>query len=219
MLHRIKNSLKFRAKLLLAPLLYRHIPIGLSPVKLSLYLNTIRTTHLLHGAVVEIGCHLCGTTAIGVKMLDQLGSRREYYAFDTFSGFVPSQFEADGYRSGGAKDLSNFRCNGLDLARKILQLHKASRAHLVQADIVAMPPAELPETISMAQLDTDLYEPIMASLEKVYPRLEPGGVILVDDVIGNGWRAEQAFRDFCENNNLESVTHSGMGVLAKSLLS
>lgn len=213
-LRTLKKRLKYRTKLLLAPILYRHRPIGLSACKLSLYLNTLAVTSNLKGAVVEVGCHLCGTAALGADMLAQLGSQREYLAIDTFSGFPEAQFQQDNYQN--RKSAEGFSTNGLSLVRKILEMHRATQVRLLQADIVELDESELPERISMALLDTDLYAPIQASLEKVYPRLEPGGVILVDDCAHNGWRAEQAYQDFCRAHAIQPTLSFGMGVISKS---
>jgi O-methyltransferase len=39
----------------------------------------------------------------------------------------------------------------------------------------------LPERISVLRLDTDWYESTRLELEVLYPRLQPGGVLIVDD--------------------------------------
>jgi len=39
----------------------------------------------------------------------------------------------------------------------------------------------LPDKIAVLRLDTDWYESVKASLEALYPRLSPGGVIVFDD--------------------------------------
>merc|ERR1719421_482017 len=44
--------------------------------------------------------------------------------------------------------------------------------------------AEIPDKIAFAFLDGDLYESIYSALERVYPRLSPGGIVMVHDF---GW--------------------------------
>jgi hypothetical protein len=39
----------------------------------------------------------------------------------------------------------------------------------------------LPERIAILRLDTDFYESTKIELELLYPRLAPGGVLIVDD--------------------------------------
>jgi O-methyltransferase len=44
--------------------------------------------------------------------------------------------------------------------------------------------AQMPERISLLRLDTDWYESTRHELEHLWPRLEPGGVLILDDY---GW--------------------------------
>ena len=60
--------------------------------------------------------------------------------------------------------------------------------------------------IAFALVDLDLYRPVKESLERIFPQMAPGGVILVDDCgEGEGGRwdgAYQAFREFCAERNM-----------------
>jgi O-methyltransferase len=40
---------------------------------------------------------------------------------------------------------------------------------------------DLPDQIALLRLDTDWYESTKVSLEQLYPRLVPGGVLIIDD--------------------------------------
>jgi hypothetical protein len=42
-------------------------------------------------------------------------------------------------------------------------------------------PANLPEKICLLRLDTDWYESTKAEIEVLYPLIEPGGILIVDD--------------------------------------
>ncbi len=42
-------------------------------------------------------------------------------------------------------------------------------------------PHELPEKISFAYLDSDFYDPILLSLEAIYPKLSKGAIVIIDD--------------------------------------
>ena len=52
-------------------------------------------------------------------------------------------------------------------------------------DIVGSVPAYVRDhpdlEISLINLDTDIYEPAVTILEEFYPRLSPGGVLIIDD--------------------------------------
>ena len=56
-------------------------------------------------------------------------------------------------------------------------------------------PTNLPERIALLRLDTDWYESTRAELETLYPRLSPGGVLIIDDY-GHWQGARQAVDAF-----------------------
>ena len=201
-------------KKILAPYIYRHKPIGLSAGKLYLYLDALYKTKQVQGDVVEVGCNVCGTTALGKQMLRKMDSSKEYYCVDTFGGFVEEQFQSDQKKGTPDKKKKAFSNNDIELARKVLKIHKSESVKLIQADIVKLPADQLPKQISLCLLDVDLYEPIYAGLEKVLPRMAKGGVILVDDCGGATWKAGEAFKDFVAKHQITSWSNEfGMGII------
>jgi hypothetical protein len=76
-------------------------------------------------------------------------------------------YEDDLYRIVGA-NLASF---GIDLERHSVSLIKG----LVQDTLVVDQP------VALAHIDVDWYDPVMTCLTRVFPRLEPGGVIVLDD--------------------------------------
>jgi O-methyltransferase len=62
----------------------------------------------------------------------------------------------------------------------------------------------LPEQISFAYLDGDLYDSIKLSLESVYPRLSPGAICLIDDyadpaVFPEAWNELPGVKRACDD--------------------
>jgi len=201
-------------KKILAPLLYRHRPVGLGPARQYFYLDWLYKTLNVPGAVVEIGCNVGGTAALAHKMLRQLGSSKRYVCVDTFSGFVEEQFETDLELGNHPRRRRSFSANSLSLTRRVLSLHDAADVELIPADILELDPASLPETISACLIDVDLYQPVLTALAKTYPRLAPGGVLLVDDCQEEtDWQARKAYGAFMEELGLESRIEFGMGVV------
>lgn len=210
---------KKQAKKALAPVLYRHRPVGLSAGKLYLYLDALYKTATVNGDVVEVGCNVCGTSALAGQMLQKMGSSRRYVAVDTFGGFVEGQYKTDESLGNVKGKLDAFGANDMDLARRVLELHNATNVELLQGDIVALPPERLPASVSVCLIDVDLFEPVKVALEKVWPKLAPGGVILVDDchaaTIESNWQAGRAYREFCAEKNLPVAEEFGMGRIEK----
>jgi hypothetical protein len=87
----------------------------------------------------------------------------------------------------------------------------------VQAEIVGMLAHRLPADISCALIDVDLYDPTLAALQKVLPRMVNGGRILVDDCDDNGIfsGARQAYIDFCDRIGIPASYRFGMGLIER----
>jgi O-methyltransferase len=56
-------------------------------------------------------------------------------------------------------------------------------------------PKNLPERIAVLRLDTDWYASTKIELETLYPRLAPGGVLIVDDY-GHWMGAQRAVKEY-----------------------
>jgi len=73
-------------------------------------------------------------------------------------------------------------------------------------------PTSAPEAIALLRLDTDWYDSTAHELRHLYPRLVPGGVLIVDDY-GEMQGQKQAVDEFCQQNGtallLNRIDHSG----------
>lgn len=212
----LRVGVKRIAKSLLRPLIYRYPPIGLQPERLQLWLRTLIETSSVEGDIVEVGCSLGGTAAFSRRMLRNLGVAKRYVCVDTFSGFVPEQFDDDLGRGNRETNRWLFADNSSALVRAILDQHGATDVVLVQADIVTIPDSQLPERISAALLDVDLAVPIYEGLKKLYRKLSPGGVIAVDDCPENyDWQARQGYDRFCKEAGFTPRYELGVGLIKK----
>lgn len=126
------------------------------------------------GAFAELGVYK-GETA---RMFQAMDSSREIFLFDTFDGFN----EAD-LKNEDSKDSKystrNFSDTSLEAVKKLF----------VHTNSVHFLPGYFPETTvglkeqqyAFVHLDADLYLPTSKALEYFYPRLSPGGVIIIHD--------------------------------------
>jgi len=55
------------------------------------------------------------------------------------------------------------------------------RFHLVEGDVTLTLKENRPEQAALLRLDTDWYASTLAELEELYPRLVPGGILILDD--------------------------------------
>lgn len=133
------------------------------------------------GDVVEFGCYI-GTTSLFIRrLLDIAGVSQTaiFHAYDSFEG-LPEKTAADGSRAG-----EQFVAGELAVSKKAF-MHEFQKAHL-RPPIVhkgwfsSLSVNDVPEKIAFAFLDGDFYESIRDSLRLVLPRMQKGGVIVVDD--------------------------------------
>ncbi|MGL4968263.1 MAG: TylF/MycF/NovP-related O-methyltransferase [Inquilinus sp.] len=210
----MKQKLKEMARSFLVPLLYRYPPTCLAPERLYLYFHYLIECKEIPGDIVEIGCAMGGTAAIARNMTRHLDINKRYLCYDTFDGFVEQQFSSDVGLGTPAQDRHMFSGSSRDLVAKILKRHKAEDVTLIQGDITTIPDSTLPESCSVVLLDVDLAEPTYQALKRFWPRLAPGGVILVDDCPeSTSWKARVGYRRFCQEMGLAEQYRHGMGIL------
>jgi O-methyltransferase len=203
----------------LAPFLYRRPVPELPPERLYLLFDAIVQTRSLPGAIVEVGCFQCGTSAWAYRLMRALGLERPYLCVDTFGGFVESQFSHDVAVGTAPSRRTGFRVNSAAFVRGLLERWGVNGIQLLPADIVALPEAQLPDQIAVALLDVDLETPTYAALVKIYPRLAAGGIILVDDCsddASNPFRgARVGFERFIRERGLPGQFTFGMGTITR----
>ena len=213
----VKYELKRMARNTLAPLLYRYPPFALQPERLYLFLHHLIATKDVPGPVVEIGCNLGGTAVIARRMMDRTGmENKPYVCIDTFDGFVDEQFETDEALGTPGSHENLFSGNSKALVAKILRQHQCDKVELIQGDIIKLPDRLLPAKCSAVLLDVDLTEPTYVALQRFWPKLEPGGVILVDDCQERStWKARIGYSRFCREEGLPERYEYGVGILAR----
>jgi O-methyltransferase len=214
----VKSFVKRNVKLIFAPLVYRSYPIVLQPSRLYFWLDVLHMTRYLTGAVIEVGVAEGGTSAFSFNFLNEIASRREYIGIDTFSGFVKEHFAEDVRLGNDPSKREAFSATSIDVVRKVLRMHGAEKVRLIQADISKIDESLLPTSISACLLDVDLAIPIYDGLKVLWPRLEDGGIIVVDDCYENNaddWQAIIGYRKFCEEKGLNEQFFCGTGYLVK----
>jgi O-methyltransferase len=129
----------------------------------------------VEGDFVELGCNSGQSSVLISKIMQHYRSNKKLYVYDSFEG-LPQLNSIDGsaYHQGQLKTTedvlrSNFKRYNLPLP----EIHRGWFNDTL--------PNGLPDKISFAYLDGDLYDSILISLEYVYPRLTKGAICLIDD--------------------------------------
>jgi O-methyltransferase len=164
---------------------------ALGPERLYAYFDAIWQRRDVEGAVVEVGCWLGGTAALARQLLRNTGIEKRYVCVDTFTGFLPEQLAAEQGLTGEGRP--SFTGASIDMVHQLLRHWGCEDIELVAGDIVTLDDDVLPPIIAVALVDVDLELPVYEALRRIWPRLAPGGVILVDDC-PNDPASEQAYR-------------------------
>jgi hypothetical protein len=150
----------------------------------------------IEGDLVECGVWRGGSMMAAAITLQRLGdTERDLYLFDTFAG-MPQPTEADrrspydGYdphkrwqRQGEGAGSSTWAAVPVERVREAMTDtgYPADKVHLVPGLVEDTLPGRAPDNIAMLRLDTDWYASTKHELEQLYPRLQPGGVLIIDD--------------------------------------
>jgi O-methyltransferase len=146
------------------------------------------------GDIVECGVWRGGVMLLAKALCEGSPLSRNFYLFDTFAGMsepTDADITRDGRSAVGLYDQyrkpthsewcyasledvrENFRTNGL--------LDSSVMFVKGKVEETLRDPKNLPKSIALLRLDTDFYESTKTELEVLYPRLVPGGVLIIDD--------------------------------------
>lgn len=155
------------------------------------------TTNNIPGAIVECGVWRGGSTmaaAISLKMNDK--TARDIYLYDTFDGMT-SPDEMDIRHDGvSAEEILKNRPKTLDdyysafsplenVKNNIFSTdYPKDKIHFVVGKVEDTIPDTCPDEIAILRLDTDWYSSTHHELVHLYPKISPGGILIIDDY---GW--------------------------------
>ena len=143
------------------------------------------------GAIIELGvCSGNGLMSLihSHNILQPTYIYREFYGFDTFSGF-PSVHEND--IKCKKWEVGDFINDSYDRLNNIINIHNnyyyaKTNVSLIKGDCNETIPLFLEENkhiiISLLYLDLDLYEPTKSALKYFLPRMAKGSVIAFDEL-------------------------------------
>ena len=146
------------------------------------------------GDVVEFGCYKADTSVLYQKLLESMGhggafqpenqaaqaSQKMLWLYDSFEG-LPAKTREDNSAAGDAFQAGELLVTKREVIEKFkkmgLKIPKIKKAFFDDLDIIY----DIPEKISYAFLDGDLYQSIKTSLRLVAEKMSQGGVIIVHD--------------------------------------
>lgn len=158
-------------------------------------LNAVRhvVAREIPGDFVELGVWRGGSTMIAAMEMMRLEDTRTLWLYDTYEG-MPEPDDID-HRSNGDRPAAIHKWNATrmgdgsdwcrasleDVQRNIASLNYPGQTRFVVGKSEQTLIGEKPEQVSILRIDTDWYASTKASLEHLWDRLSPGGVLIMDD--------------------------------------
>ena len=172
------------------------------------------------GDFVECGVWRGGSIMAMALRLHELGAQdRDLWLFDTFEGMTePSGVDIEATSGKTAKELldttavddgDNVWCIASlnDVKANVFGTgYPQSAFHFIQGDVALTLNNTIPDRIALLRLDTDWYESTRISLERLFPRLEIGGVCILDDY-GHWMGARKAVDDYFNDYGFRPLMH------------
>jgi hypothetical protein len=162
---------------------YRHYTM----VPASCYVSNLAIAKVYRstaGSVVECGVWKGGMSA---GMAEVVGPDRHYYLFDSFEG-CPQAQEIDGPRAlEWQKHVAsplyyNNSSADIGFCQDAMKKARAIRCTIVKGWFdKTLPDFKAEGGIAILRLDADWYESTMTCLKYLFPQVNPGGVVIIDD--------------------------------------
>lgn len=144
-----------------------------SPERAWMLLHLMRHALALPGDFAEFGVFRGGTALLAAEILRDARDARALHLFDSFAG-MPVTSDGEPFSQGDFGRTS-------EAAVRALVAPTGANARFHAGFIPdTFQGVEIPR-LAFAHVDVDLYQSVLDSIEFVYPRLVPGGILIFDD--------------------------------------
>ena len=155
--------------------------------KFLAHYELFKMTKDVPGCIVECGVFKGASFVRFAGFRDLMGSADAHtlIGFDTFGAFPPSSLKEDEAHIRHWVENAGEQSISKEQLEEVLERKNVKNVELVKGDVVQTIPQYLKNNpnlqISLLNLDTDIYDPAVTILENFWPRIVPGGVLILDD--------------------------------------
>jgi len=172
--------------------------------------DMVERVRSVDGDIIECGVSIGHGALLFTLFSDHIETPRTYYGFDSFEGF-PDPVDKDETTPITGK---GFWANPPDTVLKVLRDGRVGeevirdRIRLVKGWFDKTLP-QYEGRIALLHLDCDLYESYKLSLETLYDKVQPGGVIMFDEYGDSRWPgATKAIDEFFSDKPETVMPHA-----------
>jgi O-methyltransferase len=165
----------------------------LDPPKLELLEDCVHEVRRVRGDFLEMGVALGGSAIV---LADGMGRRRHFHGYDVFAMIPPPGKDDPPAVHERYRTIAEGRSEGIggetyygyldDLYDRVVAAF-GRHGMAVDGDRISLHRGLFDETlhpaaaVAFAHVDCDWYEPVKLCIERVWPMLSPGGIMLFDD--------------------------------------
>jgi hypothetical protein len=167
------------------------------------------------GDIVECGVWKGGSMLAAAKtLIANSDTDRRLFLYDTFEGMpAPTEHDIDVRDTSAESQMvkmtksdggSEWCYSTLSEVTGVINIsdYPKEKVNYIVGKVEDTIPANIPEKIALLRLDTDWYESTKHELIHLFPRLEKGGVLIIDDY--GFWKgARKAVDEYFSENNIQ----------------
>ena len=167
----------------------------------------------VQGDLIECGSSRCGTTVFIAQFLARRGERRKIYACDSFEGFDREEFRSEKALGLTTVPETVFTSTSYEyVVRKIRRLGFEDRVIPIPGYFrETLPTLTRSLELCLGFVDCDLRKSVSYCAEQLWPRLNPGGILIFDDYRSPDFRgARLAIDEFVASHQGEIARAESM---------
>lgn len=179
-------------------------PYKINPGQLAALVGLVESSRAYGGAVCEIGVAQGDTSTFLLEHLRSVGDPRPLYLFDTFAGFTEDSIAVEvNERGKDIREYDKFQYGDEEIFIRKLKKQGYANFKTVKGDAARFDWTSI-GPIGAVLLDIDLYAPTRAIMDAIWPQLQPGGGIVLDDCLADTpWDGSlQAYEEFIARHGL-----------------
>ena len=178
----------------------KEVDFAFYPYEAFMIYSIVKTQTSIEGNLAEVGVYQGGSA----KLICEVKKERKLYLFDTFTG-LPEVSNDDTHFGQKHWHDNEFSNTSLESIKQLL--NKYDDVHIIKGIFPESGKDIVDEKFSFVHLDVDLYKSTIDALRFFFPKMVPGGIILIHDYHSDG--IQKAFREFKTENKIHVIELTG----------